>query len=91
MVVRPLAGEVQVANAARIPWLFREGRKNDRLDARKLATLLYLRQLPTVYLPPADVSAWRALIRHRRTLVKQSTRVKNQIRSILRAFTIQCP
>jgi hypothetical protein len=39
-VVRPLAAEVQVANPSRIPWLFRDDRKNDRLDARKLATLL---------------------------------------------------
>ena len=45
-IVRPLASEVQVANPSRMPWLFRDGRKNDRLDARKLATLLYLNQLP---------------------------------------------
>jgi len=37
-MVRPLAVEVQVANPSRIPWLFRDGRKNDRLDARKLVT-----------------------------------------------------
>ena len=28
-IVRPLAGEVQVANPSRIPWIFRDGRKND--------------------------------------------------------------
>jgi len=90
-IVRPLAAEVQVANAARIPWLFRDGRKNDRLDARKLATLLYLNQLPTVHLPPADISAWRALINYRRALVKRRTGIKNQVRSILRTFGLQCP
>jgi transposase len=90
-VVRALAAEVQVANPSRIPWLFREGRKNDRLDARKLATLLYLQQLPTVHLPPADVSAWRALINHRRSLIKRRTMIKNQIRAILRSFNYRCP
>lgn len=90
-IVRPLAGEVQVANASRMPWLFRDGRKNDKLDARKLATLLYLKQIPTVHLPPADISAWRALINHRRTLVKRRTILKNQIRSIVRAFGYRCP
>jgi transposase len=90
-VVRPLAAEVQVANPSRIPWLFRDGRKNDRLDARKLATLLYLQQLPTVHLPPADVSAWRALINHRRSLIKRRTMIKNQIRAILRSFNHRCP
>lgn len=34
-IVRPLATDVEVANPSRIPWLFRDGRKNDRLDARK--------------------------------------------------------
>ncbi|MBP7054080.1 MAG: IS110 family transposase [Phycisphaerae bacterium] len=90
-VVRPLAAEVQVANSSRIPWLFRDGRKNDKLDAKKLATLLYLRQLPTVHLPAADVSAWRALINHRRSLIKRRTMLKNQVRSILRAFQERCP
>lgn len=85
-IVRPLASDVQVANPSRIPWLFRDGRKNDRLDARKLATLLYLKQLPQVHLPRADVAAWRALINHRRRLVERRTRAKLQIRSILRAF-----
>jgi len=90
-IVRPLARHVQVANPSLIPWLFRDGRKNDRLDARKLATLLYLKQLPTVHLPTAKISAWRALINHRRTLVKRRTMVKNQIRTIVRAFGHRCP
>jgi transposase len=90
-VVRPLAGEVQVANPARIPWLFRDGRKNDKLDARKLATLLHLEQLPTVHLPSADVSAWRALINYRRSLVRRRTMLKNQVRAILRTFHQRCP
>jgi transposase len=80
-----------VANPSQIPWLFRDSKKNDKLDARKLATLLYLRQLPTVHLPPADISAWRVLINHRRTLIKRRTMVKNQIRAILRSFNHRCP
>jgi len=90
-VVRPLAAEVQVANPSRIPWLFRDGRKNDRIDARKLATLLYLDQVPQVHLPPQDVSMWRALINHRRSLVKRRTMLKNQMRSIVRTFNYRCP
>jgi transposase len=90
-VVRPLAAEVQVANPSRIPWLFCDSRKNDRLDARKLATLLYLGQLPQVHLPAADVSAWRTLINHRRSLVKRRTMMKNQVRALLRSFMLKCP
>ena len=90
-IIRPLAAEVQVANPSLITWLYRSGRKNDKLDARKLSTLLSLNQLPTVHLPPADVSAWRALINHRRTLVRRRTMIKNQIRAIVRTFAHRCP
>lgn len=90
-VLRPLAQEVQVANPSRVPWLFRDGRKNDRLDARKLVTLLYLNQLPTVHLPAAEISGWRALINHRRALVKRRTMIKNQIQAIRRALGVRCP
>lgn len=90
-IVRPYAVEVQVANSSRIPWLFRDGRKNDRLDAQKLATLLYLNQVPRVHLPSPDVSGWRALIQYRRTLVTQRVRVRNRIHTILRAFGRRCP
>jgi transposase len=90
-IVRPLAVEVQVANPSRIPWLFRDGRKNDSIDARKLATLLYLDQLPRVHLPRAEVSSWRSLINSRRGVIKRRTMVKNQIRSILRAGMLRCP
>jgi transposase len=90
-VVRPLAAEVQVANPSQIPWLFRSGKKNDRIDARKLSILLSLNQLPTVHLPSADVSAWRMLINHRRTLVRRRTSLKNQVRSVIRTFNYRCP
>ena len=72
-IIRPLAAEVQIANPSQVPWLFRSGKKSDRIDARKLAILLSLNQLPTVHLPTADVSAWRMLINHRRSLIKRSS------------------
>src|SRR5205809_1112169 len=50
-IVLPLAAEVVVANPSLMPWLFRSGRKNDKIDARKLVTLLHLNQLPRVHLP----------------------------------------
>jgi transposase len=84
-IVRPLAREVQVANPSRIPWLFRDGRKNDRLDARKLAILLYMDQLPKVHLPPREISAWRSLINYRRALVQQRTAIKIRVRTLLRS------
>lgn len=89
--LRPLAARIQVANPSRIPWLFRDGRKNDRLDARKLAILSHLDQVPTVHLPSPEVSAWRGLINERRQWVSKRTRAKLQIRALLRANALLCP
>jgi transposase len=52
---------------------------------------LHLGELPQVHLPAADVSAWRALIHHRRTLVKRRAAIKNPIHAILRTFAHRCP
>jgi transposase len=89
--LRTWTSQIQVANSSRVPWLFRDGRKNDRLDARKLALLLYLDQVPQVWLPPAEVAAWRALINERRSLVRKRTTVKNQIRALLTVHLRTCP
>lgn len=90
-IVRPLALEVQVANPSKIPWLFRDGRKNDRLDARKLAILLYMDQLPKVHLPSLTISHWRSLINYRRSLVQQRTAIKARVRAILRSLGLRYP
>jgi transposase len=89
--VRPYACELKVSNPSQMPWLFRSGKKNDRIDAKKGATLLYLNQLPTVHLPPVQVSQWRALVNFRREMIGRRTILKNQIRSILRTFVRHCP
>ncbi len=90
-IVRPLASGVQVANPSRMPWLFRDSRKNDKLDSQKPARLLYLDQLPQVHLPRAEVSLWRSLINHRRARIKRRTIIKNQIHALLRARALRCP
>jgi transposase len=90
-VVRPLSRDVEVVNASQLPWMFRSGKKNDAIDARKLSTLLHLDQLPTVHLPRAEISQWRSLINFRRSLVKRRTQLKNQVRTILRSFARRCP
>jgi transposase len=89
--VRPYAVRIQVANATRMRWLFMDGRKTDRIDARKLAILSYLNQVPEVHLPPPEVSAWRGLINERRQWVTKRTRAKIQIRALWRAQALRCP
>lgn len=76
--------EVEVANTNHEAWRWKHvKRKTDRRDAHQLARLSAMKQLPTVYMPSAEVREWRTLITFRRTLVARRTRIKNNIRAIL--------
>ena len=57
---------------------------SNKADAKKLATLMHLNQVPQVHVPGQDVRSWRGLIEYRRSLVSRTTAVKNQIRALMR-------
>ena len=80
----PVVDRVAVADPAQIRRMFRSKRKNDRADALKLAQALLINQVPAVYVPSLSVREWRGLIVFRSRLVSKRTRVKNEIRSLLR-------
>ncbi len=86
-----VARRVVVAHPGHLRLIFRSKRKNDRVDARKLATLLFLDQVPRVYVPRAAVRDWRQLIEFRQRLVRERVRVKNGLRSLLRSHGIASP
>jgi transposase len=84
-LLAPLAKRVVVAHSGQLRLIFKSKRKNDRVDARKLATLLFLDQVPAVHIPSVDVRSWRNLITFRSRQVARRTRVKNTtIRGVLR-------
>jgi transposase len=89
--LQQLARRVVVAHPGRLRLIFRSKRKNDRVDAEKLAKLLFLDEVPPAYVPSADVRSWRGLIEYRRRLVDKRTRCKNGIRSLLRSCGLQPP
>jgi len=82
---------VIVAHPGQLRLIFKSKRKNDRADARKLATLLFLDQVPVVHVPDVDVRAWRQLIEFRHSLVGRRTQSKNGLRSLLRGHGIESP
>jgi transposase len=89
--LQPLAQRIVVAHPGHLRLIFRSKRKNDRLDARKLATLLLLDEVPPVYVPNVDYRNWRRLIEFRQRLVNDRTRTKNSLRSLLRSHAIETP
>jgi transposase len=82
--LRPLAAHVAVAHPAKLRLIYKSKRKNDRVDAQKLAKLLLLDMVPSVHVPHIDVRAWRSLIILRQRVMAQVVRAKNQIRGVLR-------
>ncbi len=61
--------------------VFRSKHKNDRVDAEKLATLLFLDEVPAVY----------TRTENRRKLVADRTRARNALRAFLRSLGIKAP
>lgn len=86
-----VARRVVVAHPGQLRLIFRSKRKNDRVDAEKLAKLLFLDEVPGVYVPRQDVRAWRQLIEYRIRLVNKRTRAKNSCRALLRSLGIRAP
>lgn len=83
-----LAQHVAVAHPGQLRLIFRSKRKNDRVDAAKLAKLLYLDAVPQAHVPHADVRQWRALIEFRQKLLGKRVAAKNQLRALLRSAGI---
>jgi len=86
-----IARSVTVAHPGQLRLIFRSKKKNDRVDAEKLAKLLYLGEVPTVYVPSLEVRSWRSIIEHRQRLVAKRTRCKNSLRALLKSHGIVPP
>ncbi len=83
------AARVLVAHPGRLRLIFKSRRKNDRIDAARLAKLLYLEEVPTVHVPSQQIRSWRGLIEYRQRCVMERTRVKNALRALLRTDGIE--
>lgn len=81
--IRPYAGSVSLANSYKVRLIAESRLKNDRIDARILADLLRVGYLPESYIPDDQIISWRRLIKHRIQLVRDRTRIKNRIISLI--------
>jgi transposase len=63
--------------------------KNDKVDARVLAYLLRGGLVAECYVPPKDVREIRALVRHRASLVRTATIVKNRVHALLDRYGLK--
>jgi len=86
-----VADRVVVAHPGKLRLIFASKRKNDSVDAKRLALLLAVNEVPAVHVPGADVQGWRRAIHRRRQLVAERTRAKNALRALLREVGLRPP
>jgi len=74
---------VKVAHPAMLKAIAASKRKNDRIDARKIADLLRADLLPECYMAPSAIRELRRSLRYGNLLVRQMTQTKNKVSSLL--------
>ena len=86
------AGRVVVSNPVKTRAIAEAKVKTDKVDAQILAQLLAADFLPPVWRPDAQTAALRRQVLRRAHLVRQRTRLKNQVHAILHRNLIpRCP
>jgi transposase len=91
-VLASRAGRVVVSNPAKTRAIAEAKVKTDKVDAEILAQLLAADYLPAVWRPDPATSALRRQVLRRAHLVRQRTRLKNQVHAIWhRNLVPRCP
>ncbi|MBV9194836.1 MAG: IS110 family transposase [Solirubrobacterales bacterium] len=85
------AGRVTVSNPMRTRAIASAKVKSDKIDAKVLAQLGAAEFLPEVWAPDEFTRALRRRIAHRSSLVRQRTRLRNQIHAVLARNLIEAP
>ena len=82
-LLTPIVARVVVSNPSKTRAIAEAKVKTDKVDARILAQLLAADFLPPVWLPDDRTRALRRQVTRRAHLVRQRTRIKNQVHAIL--------
>ena len=84
-LLEPRVARVVVSNPQKTRAIAEAKVKTDKVDAEVLAQLLAADYLPAVWLPDDETHALRRQVARRAHVVRQRTRLKNQVQSILHA------
>ena len=88
-VLKPHVAQVLVCDPRKNA-LIQSGNKSDRIDARKLADLLYLDKLHPVFHGETGNRALKELARSYLALTRDTTRVMNRLKALYRSWAIPC-
>jgi len=79
----PHTASLKVAHPLMLRAIAASKKKNDRVDAAKIADLLRCDLLPECYMAPAATRQRRRTLRYRNLLVRQATQMKNRMAGLL--------
>jgi transposase len=88
-LIQPLVAEVVVCNP-RENKLLKAGNKSDHIDVDKLAKLLRLGDLKSVYQGPPRSQGLKQLVHSYDALVEDATRTKNRLKAVYRGRGLSC-
>jgi transposase len=80
---KPFAAKLQMGHPALMKAIGASKKKNDQLDARKIADLVRCNLLPACYVAPAEMRELRRLLRYRNLVVSQAVQMKTKMSGIL--------
>jgi len=81
--LKPFASALEIGNPSMMKAISAAKKKNDKLDARKIADLVRCNLLPACYVAPQEMRALRRLLRYRNVVVAQAVRMKNKMSGLL--------
>jgi len=88
-LLKPHVAKVVVCNPRKLA-LLKDGNKSDKIDARKLADRLRLKDLKPVYHGENGIRMLRELARSYLTIVKDLSRAMNRLKALYRSWAIPC-
>jgi transposase len=89
-VVEPEVQRLVLVHPQRVKAIASAKLKNDRVDSATLAHLLRCDLLPESWMADRETQARRQQVRLRATLVRQRTRLKNQVHAVLHQQGLRC-
>jgi transposase len=90
--LKQLGINCNVVHAADVPTMNKEKiHKLDPVDSRKLARSLRSKEFEPIHIPEPSLEADRTLVRQRFRIMKDVTRTKSRVRSLLFQFNISIP
>lgn len=81
--LKPHAHELLVGHSYMLKAICAAKRKNDRLDAAKIADAVRCNLMPTCHMAPPEIRELRRVLRYRSFLVRECVRMKNKVAGLL--------